>query len=216
MKDFVMNFKEDPKRAELQAIRVLSLGDIAILPTDTVYGLHALATFQVTSSRLARLKGYEAGQRSFILLARDLDEVGAWAELSDDERALIEQYSPGAVTWICRARSVTPPYWLGELEGRPTVAFRIPDHAFLQCLLHVLPGPLFSTSANRAGQGSLESADEIAKLFEDKVKLVVSDPDLEAAMARDGASVSTLVDLSTGNPRVLREGKVNLSFGAGR
>jgi len=216
MKDFVMNFREDPGRAELQAIRVLSTGDIAILPTDTVYGLHGLAQLPFTCSRLCELKGYEEGQRSFILLARNLDAVGAWADLSDDDRALIEQHSPGAVTWICRARPETPPNWRGELEGRSTVAFRIPDHAFLQSLLRVLPSPLFSTSANRAGQGSLESADEIAKLFEDKVQLVVSDPDLEAAMQRDGASASTLVDLSTGNPKVLREGKVNLSFGAGR
>lgn len=216
MKDFVMNFREDPRRAELQAIRVLSTGNIAILPTDTVYGLHGLASLPSSCRRLAQLKGYEEGQRSFILLARDLKTVADWAEISDDERALIEQYSPGAVTWICRACAETPPDWLGELEGRVTVAFRIPDHAFLQSLLRVLPSPLFSTSANRAGQGSLESAAEIAKLFEDKVQLVVSDPDLEAAMEHGGASASTLVDLSTGNPRVLREGKVNLSFGAGR
>ncbi len=207
MKDLEISVQE-PK-ALLSAIRALTVGEIAVLPTDTLYGLHGLATIGGMPDRLAEIKGYEIGSRGFILLVTGVEEIEKWARIEDSERRIIAEKCPGAISLILEARPEAPEEWVTvDEDGLRRIAFRIPDVPFLQELLDLLQGPLLSTSANRAGEAPLESAAEIVKLFGDNVDLVVSDPDLEKRIAEEGATASTLVDLSCRPVKVLREGKV--------
>jgi L-threonylcarbamoyladenylate synthase len=195
-------------RAMLEAIRSLSVGHLAVLPTDTLYGLHGLATTPGMVEKLARAKGYMDGERSFILLAPDMRCIASYARLDDAQRRLLQNPDNQAITFIFRALPDAPPAWTtaGE-DGEPRIAFRLPRTPFLGELLTCLNAPLLSTSVNLAGQPPLESAQEIVKLFGDNVDLVISDSDLEERVAREGAVPSTLVDLSCQPPKVLREGR---------
>jgi len=195
-------------RACLEAVRTLSVGRVAVLPTDTLYGLHGLATSAGMVERIANLKGYAGGQRAFILLAPGLPCVERYARLSAQEMAVLERHQGQPISFVLRASALAPGEWTtpGE-DGEPRVAFRLPDTPFLRELLGYLDAPLLSSSANLSGQPPLANAAEIVKLFGDNVGLVVFDPDLEARVAAEGALPSTLVDLSCQPPKVLREGR---------
>ncbi|MCP4546189.1 MAG: L-threonylcarbamoyladenylate synthase [bacterium] len=196
-------------KALLTTIRALTIGGMAILPTDTLYGIHGLATMRGMAGKMANLKGYSDESRGLILLAKDMAMVGKWADLGDKERDLIEAHSPGAVSYILPAAATAPDECTTESEdGLRRIAFRIPDSGFLQDLMGMLEMPLLSTSANMAGEPTLESGSEIVKLFTNKVDLIVTDPDLESRVAAEGAQPSTLVDLSCHPYKVVREGKV--------
>lgn len=206
MKEHSISVRET--RACLEAVRTLSVGRVAVLPTDTLYGLHGLATTPGMVERIAQLKGYAGGERAFILLAPSLACVERFAWLSPAERSVLERHQGQPISFILRALPLAPREWTtrGE-DGEPRVAFRLPDTPFLRELLGYLEAPLLSTSANLAGEPPLANAAEIVKLFGDNVGLVVFDPDLEARVAAEGALPSTLVDLSCQPPKVLREGR---------
>ncbi len=195
-------------RACLEAVRTLSVGRVAVLPTDTLYGLHGLATTPGMAERIARVKGYAGADRAFILLAPDLQCVERFARLEPGERAVLERHLGQPISFILRALPEAPGAWTSEGEdGQPRIAFRLPDTPFLRELLGYLDAPLLSTSANLAGEPPLANAAEIVKLFGDNVGLVVSDSELEARVAAEGALPSTLVDLTCRPAKVLREGR---------
>ncbi len=208
-------FADDP-RAALESIRSLAVGHLACLPTDTLYGIHGLATFPGMIDKLSEAKGYEAGERGFILLVKDASEIARWAEFDDFAASQVERYAGSPISFIFKALPDTPSDWTttGE-DGDARIAFRTPDTPFLQELLGYLDAPLLSTSANEPGEPPLASAAEIVKLFGDAVDIVISDPDLEARVAEEGIVPSTLVDLTCRPPQVLREGKVPFVMAAG-
>lgn len=203
-------------RACLEAVRTLSVGRVAVLPTDTLYGLHGLATTPGMAGRIARLKGYAGGERAFILLAPHLACVERYARLDAGERAALERHLGQPISFILRALPEAPAEWTSTGEdGEPRIAFRLPDTPFLNELLGYLDAPLLSSSANLAGEPPLANAAEIVKLFGDNVGLVIADPELEARVAAEGALPSTLVDLSCRPPRVLREGRAPFAQATG-
>jgi L-threonylcarbamoyladenylate synthase len=208
-------FADDP-RAALESIRSLAIGHLACLPTDTLYGIHGLATFPGMVDKLAEAKGYDVGERGFILLVKDASEIARWAELDDSAAAQVQRYAGSPISFIFKALPDTPSEWTTSTEeGEARIAFRTPDTPFLQELLGYLDAPLLSTSANEPGEPPLASAAEIVKLFGDAVDIVISDPELEARVAEEGIVPSTLVDLTCRPPRVLREGKVPFVMAAG-
>jgi L-threonylcarbamoyladenylate synthase len=214
MKDYSISVHE--RRAILEATRALVMGHVAVLPTDTLYGLHGLATSPGIVEKMARLKGYETPGRPFILLAPDPVCIERYAEFNDRQRAHVDANHNRAITFIFKALPATPRAWtsLGE-DDEPRVAFRLPDTPFLQELLGCLDAPLLSTSVNHAGERPLESAEEIVNLFGDNVDLVVADSELELRVAREGALPSTLVDLTCEPPAVLREGRTPFVLATG-
>ncbi len=195
-------------RSSLTAIRALTLGRLAVLPTDTLYGIHGLASFPGMTAKIADLKNSDPDSRGFILLADRIEKIEGWADLDETARAFIERNCPGPVSFLLPARPEAPPELCTEEDGIQRLAFRIPNHAYLLNLLGLLDSPLISTSVNPTGSPPLEYASEIVKLYGDKVDLVASDPELENRMKTEGAQPSTLVDLTKSPPAILREGKV--------
>jgi len=195
-------------RSTLTAIRSLTLGHLAVLPTDTLYGIHGLASFPGMAAKIAGLKNSDPDSRGFILLADSIEKVEQWADISEASRSFIEKNCPGSVSFLLPAREDAPAELATEEDGRRRLAFRIPDHPYLLNLLGLLDSPLISTSVNQAGRPPLEYASEIVMLYGDKVDLVASDPELENRMRSEGPQPSTLVDLTKSPPVILREGKV--------
>ncbi len=195
-------------RSTLTAIRSLTLGCLAVLPTDTLYGIHGLASFPGMAAKIAAVKNSDSTSRGFILLADKIDKVESWAEVNEISRAFIEKNCPGPISFLLPARPEAPEELCTVEDGVRRLAFRIPDHPYLLNLLGLLDSSLISTSVNSTGMPPLEYASEIVKLYGDKVDLVASDPELENRMKTEGAQPSTLVDLTKSPPAILREGKV--------
>ena len=173
-------------------------GELVVLPTDTVYGIGADAFDAVAVEDLLRAKGRGRDMPVPVL-------VGAWSTIDGlvsavdgRTRELVEAFWPGALTIVVRhAPSLT---WdLGDARG--TVALRMPLHPVAIELLEQT-GPMAVSSANRSGRPPAQTAAEAREQLGEDVAVYLEDGPATVGQA------STIVDLSEGTPRLLREGSV--------
>ncbi len=179
------------------AVRVLRAGGVALLPTDTVYGLAAATSVPGAVAQLFALKGRDRDVPIAVLVA---DAAQAWsiaaAPVPAAARRLAERFWPGKLTLVV-ARA---PAWDVDIggDGR-TVGLRCPGHPLVRELCGAV-GPLATTSANRHGQPTPATAAEAAAAVG------------HAGLLVDGGTLSgapsTVVDCTVSPPRVLREGAV--------
>jgi L-threonylcarbamoyladenylate synthase len=187
-----------PDRIDLVVEKLLA-GGVAAIPTDTVYGIAALATRADAVRALAHLKGRDEQQPIAVLF----DSGAALAPYLDDPEALdrVMRFWPGALTVIVRAR---PGGGLAPAVGTEagTVGVRKPDDQVARLVIRGCGGVLAVTSANRHGAPPATSAEEVAATF--GPDLLVLD-----GGARPGGVASTVVDFSVDPPRMLREGPIS-------
>lgn len=180
--------------------RILA-GGIAGIPTDTVYGLAALATDAEAVASLVEAKGRDANQPIALLFDSVIDVLPHLAEPHVLDR--IAGLWPGALTAVVRAASDSPIVAPVVAESG-TIGIRKPDDPFARSVIRACGGVLAVTSANQHGEPDATSADEVAALFGELL------PVLDGG-DRHGGIPSTVVDLTTKPPRVLREGAVDVS-----
>jgi len=181
------------------ALDALRRGGVVVLPTETVYGLVARAGDYGAIERLFVLKN-RPDSKAISVLVGDLEQARA---LTPDDLDACAPWWPGPLTAVVRRRADAELY-LGA--DATTIGLRCPDHPFVRRLALDL-GPLAATSANRTGEPTPASAAEVALVFPD-VALVVDDG------PRDGLP-STVIDLTTSPPTVLRAGPIpGSAFGA--
>jgi L-threonylcarbamoyladenylate synthase len=191
-----------PERSE-EAVRALLSGEIVAIPTDTVYGLAASLDHPAAVRRLAELKGRAADQPIAVLI----DTAEAVAQELDDPAALdrVAGFWPGALTAIVRVRDgdAWPELVLGnDAKGSPTVGLRVPDDDLARSIIRACGGALAVTSANRHDESPATSAAGVAAIFGDELLILDGG-------SRDGGVASTVVDLTSDPPTVLREGAVS-------
>jgi L-threonylcarbamoyladenylate synthase len=160
---------------------VLSRGGVALLPTDTIYGLHAAAGDAAAVARIAKLKG-RGEQKPFVVIAASAEQLRAFGA---DVPEALEELWPAPLTAVLR-------------RGAGTVAARVPDLAWLRRLLEQ-SGPLVSTSANRSGEPAITAVDELSDEVANGIDLA-----LDAGILQ--GKPSTIVDFTGGSPQILREG----------
>jgi L-threonylcarbamoyladenylate synthase len=180
-----------------RAAELLAGGQVVAFPTDTVYGLAALAGDHVAVRRVYEIKGRPAGKPLIVMVAW-AELAAEVAEVGDPARGRMERFWPGPLTLVLRARPGLPgPLVAGD---PPTVGVRVPDHPLALALLAAVGSPLATTSANLSGDPPALNATEAAALA--GVAAV-----LDGGPAGDGLA-STILDLSGETPRVLRQGPV--------
>jgi L-threonylcarbamoyladenylate synthase len=173
----------DPSSDVLDAIAAsLRSGQVVLLPTDTIYGLHAIAGNAEAVARIATIKGREEGKR-FVVIAASTDQLLDYGAAVPD---VLRSVWPAPLTAV-----------VSHPGG--SVAVRVPDVAWLRALLG-RTGPLVSTSANRSGEPPVREPSELAQELQEKVDFALD------AGPRDGEP-STLVDFTCDEPRFIREGE---------
>jgi L-threonylcarbamoyladenylate synthase len=193
-----------PSERNDEAVRALLDGEIVAIPTDTVYGLAASLDHPAAVLRLAELKGRDPDQPIAVLI----DSAEAVAEQLDDPAAIdrVARHWPGALTAIVRMRDgdAWPPLVLGAAaDGSKTVGLRAPDDDLARSVIRDCGGALAVTSANRHDEPPATSAAGVAAIFGDELLILDGG-------SRDGGVASTVVDLTTDPPSVLREGAVTV------
>jgi tRNA threonylcarbamoyl adenosine modification protein (Sua5/YciO/YrdC/YwlC family) len=180
-------------------VRTLRAGGVVAIPTDTVYGIAALATHAEAVRALAHLKGRAEEQPIAVLF----DSGAALAPYLVDPEALdrVMGFWPGALTVIVRARTDAG---LAPSVATPagTIGVRKPDDQIARIVIRECGGVLAVTSANRHGQPPASSAAEVAAVFGPALLVLDGGP-------RPGGVASTVVDLTVAPPRVVREGPVS-------
>jgi L-threonylcarbamoyladenylate synthase len=170
-----------------------------IFPTDTVYGIGCDPMQPSAIARIYELKGREAGKPLSLHVA-SVEEALEYSGGIPAVSAAIRRLLPGPVTLIVRR-----PSFISEqmTSGLPSMGLRVPDNPVCASILERV-GPLAATSANRAGEPAFcgEGARE---------RLPHADLLIEAGPTRWRAE-STIVDLTAGRPRLVREGVVSVAM----
>lgn len=177
---------------------VLRGGGLAILPTDTVYGIAAAVSQPGAVESIYSAKGKGPAAPLQLLFAPGDAEIAEYAEIDGLARRFIDATGPGGWTAIVPAREG----WDSPaLAGGRTVGVRVPDAPFVHDVVRALGVPLAASSANVHGGGSPRTA-------ADAVEQVGSC----CGIVADGGSVagmdSTVIDFASDPPRILREGAI--------
>ncbi|WP_370074513.1 L-threonylcarbamoyladenylate synthase [Nocardioides sp.] len=191
---------EDRESAIEAAALALQRGGLAVIPTDTVYGIAADAfdPAAVRALLAAKGRGREMPPPVLVSAATTLDALAV--RVPGYARALVEEFWPGPLTLVCHQQ--TSLQWdLGETRG--TVAVRMPDHALAREVLE-RTGPLAVSSANRTGMPAATDADQAEDMLGEVVDVIVDDGE------SPGGEASTIVDVTGGQGRVLRLGALSL------
>jgi L-threonylcarbamoyladenylate synthase len=182
-----------------QAVDQLRRGKVVAFPTDTLYGLGADVFDEPALRRLFAIKGRPA-DLALPVLAADWAQVEMVAGgRSETARRLAERFWPGSLTLVLPKAPQ-----LSELVtgGRNTVAARIPGHWVPQELSALLGRPITGTSANYSGGPDLLTLEEIELQLGHLVDYIV-----RCGPVPQGVP-STVVDVTAGKPRLLREGAI--------
>ena len=168
--------------AELQQNKVV------IIPTDTIYGFSG--RIGKTADTIACIKGRKEDKPFIALIAKPAD---------------IYQYTDETIPDYLVKLWPAPLTLIVPVKGTGTQAFRCPADAWLRSVIDATGQAIYSTSVNHAGQEPLTAIDAICKEFEDSVALVIDDGPLTGLP-------STIIDLSTPTPRILRQGAVSVDI----
>lgn len=183
-----------------RAADLLRRGKLVAFPTDTVYGVGAVAWDEASVANIYVAKG-RPPEKAIPLLIAGLREVVALAgALPPGVEELAAAFWPGALTLVVPKGPRIPDIVTG---GGSTVAVRVPDHPVILQLLEVLREPLAATSANRSGQASPMTAQEVQEQLGGRINLI-----LDGGPCREGVP-STVLDLTTSPVRILRAGPVS-------
>ncbi len=184
-----------------EAVRVLRAGGLVAFPTETVYGLGADASNPEAVKGIFAAKGRPAGHPLIVHLASE-DQLSSWArDTPPSALQLARAFWPGPMTLILkRAQGV-----IDEVTGgQNSVGLRIPSHPMARDLLAAFGGGVAAPSANRFGRISPTTAEHVRTELGDRVDLILD------GGACDVGIESTIVDLSSGVPVLLRPGHISI------
>jgi len=168
----ILNGKD--KESILKAVELLEAGDVVAFPTETVYGLGAIAFYPYAVAKIFEVKK----RPHFDPLIVHLDSPDRLPEyvsnIPEDARRLMKVFWPGPLTMILRKKASVLDI---VTAGLPTVGIRIPSHPVALSLIRALQKPIAAPSANIFGYMSPTRVRHVAKSFADRVPLVLDGGD---------------------------------------
>ncbi|HEX6177838.1 MAG TPA: L-threonylcarbamoyladenylate synthase [Thermoanaerobaculia bacterium] len=182
-------------KPDIDALAAVLLRDgVVLLPTDTIYGLHCLATSEHAVERIAAMKERDA-DKPFVVLASSIDQITTiGARIEESTAVLLKKLWPGPLTAVI---NLDEP--IAASRGARTIAVRIPDLEWLRDLVS-RTGPLASTSVNRSGEPPIQSPRELSSDLQRRIDALFDAGPLEG-------KPSTIVDFTKNEPRLIREGE---------
>ena len=181
------------------ALKHLQKGELVAFPTDTVYGIGTLAFNAAGAEKIYAAKQRPPDKALPILLGDVEDFRKVAINIPKMAIKLANAFLPGALTLILPKHPDIP----DAVSSLETVGVRIPDHDFTRALLRAA-GPMAVTSANRSGEQSPVSAEEVYAQLKDRIPLI-----LNGGRAAGGTS-STVIDCTKEEIVILREGPIKI------
>ena len=184
-----------------KAFAALDKDGVVIFPTDTLYGLGADVFSLPALQRIFAIKGRRS-ELALPVLVAGLDQVDAVAlPMNAQAQQLAERFWPGPLTLVMRRSLDLPDLVTG---GADTVAVRMPAHRIPLALARRLGRPITGTSANLSGSPDLLDLDSIESQLGNLVDYIT-----RSGPAPEGTG-STVIDITSDEPRLLREGAISL------
>jgi len=181
-----------------QALKVLQAGGLVAFPTDTVYGVGALAFDGKAVESIYKAKDRPIEKAIPILIgdAEDITKISSGVPLM--AKKLAERFWPGPLTIVVPKHLSLP----DSVSATSTVGVRVPDHIVARSVLRAA-GPMAVTSANLSGQPSPSTAQEVFAQLNGRIALILD------GGQTPGGEPSTLVDCTRSKPIVMREGPIS-------
>ncbi|AYO57783.1 threonylcarbamoyl-AMP synthase [Chryseobacterium sp. 6424] len=182
-----------------EVVKVLNNGGIIIYPSDTVYALGCNIFDVRAMEKLAQIKKVKLEKAHFSIICNDLSHLSGFTKAIDTSVfRFLKSKIPGPFTFILEANKSLPLAY----KGNKTVGIRVPDHVIPQLIVEKLGHPIASTSIKDEDEVIEYSTDPelIAEKYDHLVDIVID--------SGYGDNVaSTVVDLTSGEPEIVRQGK---------
>jgi L-threonylcarbamoyladenylate synthase len=187
---------EDPL-ALPSALEVLKSGGLVAFPTDTVYGVGALAFDRMAVESIYTAKDRPV-EKAIPILIGDVEDLAKVAiSIPEIALKLAAHFWPGPLTLVIPKN----PELSDIVSAGPTVGVRMPDHLFARSLLRTA-GPMAVTSANLSGQPSPTTAGDVFSQLGKRIALIID------GGITPGGVPSTVVDCTSGEPQIIRSGPI--------
>ncbi|QXP52998.1 L-threonylcarbamoyladenylate synthase [Cellulophaga sp. HaHa_2_1] len=205
MAEFIKIYPENPNTKEIKkVIQVLKKGGLVIYPTDTVYGLGCDITNTKALEKIARIKGIKLEKANWSFICADLSNLSDYVRQIDTPTfKILKRALPGPYTFILPGNNNLPK----EFKKKKTVGIRVPDNSIAKAIVEALGNPIVSTSI-RDEDELLEYTTDPELIFEKWQNLV----DIVIDGGYGDNTASTVIDLSEGEPVVIREGKGSIDI----
>ena len=185
-----------------QAVALLHGGGVCAVPTDSSYALVCHLDDKAAAEQLRRIRQVD-DKHHLTLLCRDLSELASYARVDNRQYRLLKLGTPGPYTFILEATKEVPRRL--SHPSRRTIGLRVPQHKVMQALLAELGQPLLATTLIAPGETDpLNDPQEIRERFQ---KLVAAVVDAGACPM----APTTVIDLTDDEPRLVRQGRGDLS-----
>lgn len=205
MAKFIRIYEENPNPKDVDlVVDILKSGGLIIYPTDTVYGLGCDILNVKALERVAKIKGVKLEKSNFSFICHDLSNLSDYVKQIDNSTfKLLKRALPGPYTFILpSAKSLPNPF-----KKKKTVGIRIPKNNIALDIVKKLGRPIISTS--------IRDDDEIIEYTTDPELIKEKWNNLVELVINGGFGdnePSTIIDMSSNEPLVIREGKGTLEI----
>lgn len=200
-----MFMKINPQNPQPRLIRrvveILEQGGVISYPTDTVYGFGCSLYNKKAIERIYQIKRSEKN-RPFSFICADLKDISLYCRVSNYAYKTMKRLLPGPYTFILEGTKLVPKIMLTR---RKTAGIRVPNNPICLALVRQLGHPIISTSAKLPGGEVLYDPAEIERHLGKSLDLVIDGGVLVS-------EPSSVIDLTGETPKVLRQGKGDVSL----
>jgi tRNA threonylcarbamoyl adenosine modification protein (Sua5/YciO/YrdC/YwlC family) len=203
MAQFIKLYNDNPNPKEIEkVVKVLQNGGLVIYPTDTVYGLGCDITNSKAMEKVAKIKGIKLEKSNFSFVCNDLSHLSDYVKQIDTATyKILKRALPGPYTFVLPGSNSLPKVF----KKRKTVGIRVPDNNIARAIVAALGNPIVSTSIHDEDE-VLEYTTDPELIFEKWQNIV----DVVVDGGYGDNYASTVIDLTTDEPEVIREGKGSL------
>ncbi|MFD0750148.1 L-threonylcarbamoyladenylate synthase [Mucilaginibacter calamicampi] len=199
-------YPENPNEKSIQQVaEVLRKGGIIIYPTDTVYGLGCDITNHRAIEQICKMRNIKPEKANFSFVCYDLSHISDFIKPIDNTTfRVLKKALPGPFTFIFNANNNVPKLLS---SNKKTVGIRVPDNNIARCIVKKLGNPILSTSIHDDDDVIEYSTDPelIYEKYQELVDLVID--------GGYGDNIpSTVVDCTSGDFEIIREGKGELDM----
>ncbi len=202
MAQFIKLYNENPNEREInKVVKVLQNGGLVIYPTDTVYGLGCDITNTKAMEKIAKIKGVKLDKANFSFICNDLSHLSDYVkQIETPIYKILKRALPGPYTFVLPGSTNLPK----AFKKKKTVGIRVPDNNIARSLVAALGNPIVSTSIHDEDE-VIEYTTDPELIFEKWQHIV--DVVIDGGYGDNQAS--TIIDLTTEYPEIIREGKGN-------
>jgi len=190
----------DPQNRLLKiAAEALHKGGLVIYPSDTTYAIACHMGDKTALEKIIALRNLDENHQ-FSLACRDLSDLATYAKVENADYRLLKRNTPGPFTFILQASREVPKRLVHP--KKKLIGLRVPDHPIVQGLLEVFGEPMVTATLR------LEDADENLGDIDEIIETLGNHRDIDVILDGGpcGIETSTIVDMSDGDPVIVRQG----------